>query len=108
MIPLGGAEPGRDVFAQGETKEMTSYQSRPKAVSSEENEKVLSVVGGTTGGISEVSDKGYTSNPPHQAESTSKQVMPQGGHRKTEGPLDQAEALANEAAHELYPEDDST
>ncbi|KAI6094514.1 glycosyltransferase family 39 protein [Pisolithus sp. B1] len=105
MIPLGGAEPGRDVFAQRESKEVKSSQSRPEVVSPEEKERVVSVVGGTTEGISEVSNKGYTPNPPQQGGSTSEQATLQGGHHKTEGPLDQAEALANEVAHELYPED---
>ncbi|KAI6120079.1 glycosyltransferase family 39 protein [Pisolithus thermaeus] len=105
MIPLGGAEPGRDVFAQRESKEVKSSRSRPEVVSPEEKERVVSVVGGTTEGISEVSNKDYTPNPPQQGGSTSEQATLQGGHHKTEGPLDQAEALANEVAHELYPDD---
>ncbi|KAI6151530.1 glycosyltransferase family 39 protein [Pisolithus tinctorius] len=95
MISLGGAEPGQDVFAQGEIKEAKSSQPRPEVVSSEENERVVSVVGGTAEGIPEKS--------PHRR--NPEQVMPESGHRKTEGPLDQAEVLANEAAHELYPEE---
>ncbi|KAI6003482.1 glycosyltransferase family 39 protein [Pisolithus orientalis] len=109
MISLGGAEPGQDVFAQGEIKEAKSSQPRPEVVSSEENERVVSVVGGTAEGTPEVSNKDYTSSAPQQEESSlekpSEQVMPESGHRKTEGPLDQAEVLANEAAHELYPEE---
>ncbi|KAI6169083.1 hypothetical protein EDD17DRAFT_1465397 [Pisolithus thermaeus] len=108
MIPLGGAEPGQDVFAQKEPKEVKSSQSRPEVVSPEEKERVVSVVGGKTEGISEVSNKDHTPNPPQQDGSTSEPATLQGGHHKTEGPLDQAEALANEVAHELYPEDNST
>ncbi|KIO12011.1 glycosyltransferase family 39 protein [Pisolithus tinctorius Marx 270] len=109
MISLGGAEPGQDVFAQGEIKEAKSSQPRPEVVSSEENERVVSVVGGSVEGIPEVSNKDFTPNTLQQEESSPEkppeQVMPESGHRKTEGPLDQAEVLANEAAHELYPEE---
>ncbi|KAI5997087.1 hypothetical protein EDD15DRAFT_2247801 [Pisolithus albus] len=103
MIPLGGAEPGRDVFAQRVAKEVTSSQSRPEVVSPEEGERVVSVVRGTTEVSLAVSN---TPNPPQHEGSTSEQATSQSGYNKKEGPLDQAEALANEVAHELYPEDD--
>ena len=111
-IPLGAAEPGRDIFAQQEVKEAKSVPAS-KILPPEEDKRVVSVVsvGGKVHIASEVSGE-ETSQSPAAEQQTSASAEPanessapseEEGRHKPEGPLDQAEALANEAAEELYP-----
>ncbi|KAI5997080.1 hypothetical protein EDD15DRAFT_2528681 [Pisolithus albus] len=88
MIPLGDAEPGRDVFAQRMAKELTSSQSRPEVVSPAEGERVPSAARWVNIGTRD--------------DATERTQQKEG----TVGSGGAAEALANEVAHELYPEDD--
>jgi len=119
-IPLGAAEPGRDIFAQEEVKEAKSVPPSSNIVPPEEDKRVVSVVsvGGKVHVVQEASSDGASQSPtPAAAEQqTSVSAEPahesgvpgeQEGRQKPEGPLDQAEALANEAAQELYPGENS-
>jgi len=120
-IPLGAAEPGRDIFAQEEVKEAKSVPPSSNIVPPEEDKRVVSVVsvGGNVHIVQEASSDGASQSPvPAAAEQQQTSVSPepanesgvpgeQEGRQKPEGPLDQAEALANEAAQELYPGENS-
>ncbi|KAL4075508.1 hypothetical protein J3A83DRAFT_1981984 [Scleroderma citrinum] len=112
-IPLGIPEPGRDIFAQQEVKEAKSLPPLSQA-NPPENERVVSVVGGGRKAhiVSEALGERASQSLTEQQESVlvrpAKEITAQGereGQHKPEGPLDQAEALANEAAQELYPGD---
>lgn len=113
-IPLGGPEPGQDIFAQQEVKEAKSVPVS-ELPSPEENERVVSIVsaGEKVHIVSEVLGEEAFSVPAEQQTSASMEPAKestapgeQEGRQRPEGPLDQAEALANEVAQELYPGED--
>ncbi|KAG6331057.1 hypothetical protein ID866_8031 [Astraeus odoratus] len=116
MVPLGAPEPGHDIFAQPEVKEAKSVpQSASDPNLTEDGERVVSVV--SMGGAKAHQASDDTATPPEQEREHESETLvaeqatiategERDAYHKTEGPLDQAEALANEAAQELYPDDD--
>ncbi|KAF8844790.1 glycosyltransferase family 39 protein [Paxillus ammoniavirescens] len=124
-IPSGAvAEPGRDVFAKEDEKEVKSVAGGTGLPDAVDGERVVSVVSAEpTGDMPEKKEeeaKGETrvqrqSEPPA---SVSVEEPPASGAKveeevkieealtavKPEGPLDHEEALADQVAHELYPE----
>ncbi|KAG9316967.1 glycosyltransferase family 39 protein [Chiua virens] len=121
-VPSGiVAEPGKDVFAKdsGEkTKSMTWSESESK-----DGERVVSVMSASevkTEGGTDAQEPGTSSEPvpspspesipepvpePEPVSSVAEQAEAVAPLReKSEGPMDHAEALADQVAHELYPE----
>jgi dolichyl-phosphate-mannose-protein mannosyltransferase len=128
-IPIGVAEPGRDIFAKGEQKEIKSQMlafdvpdvvddekeislvkfepthAAPKPESSEKEEDKMDV-----GDVSNSAGAGEP-EPLGDAEvfGNLQEVMDEVGDdsdklRVSHGPLDHEEAIADQVAHELYPE----
>ncbi|KIK35359.1 hypothetical protein CY34DRAFT_96221 [Suillus luteus UH-Slu-Lm8-n1] len=99
-VPIGAPEPGRDVFAKDKQKEIKSQMIALQDVPANADEKEISAVT-------------FTAAPEVVAEGK-KEIRVQGGdvelgedvadHRKPHGPLDHEEAIADQVAHELYPE----
>ncbi|KAH7888234.1 glycosyltransferase family 39 protein [Phlebopus sp. FC_14] len=112
-IPVGAAEPGRDVFAKEDKGPVKSVAplgvKEVEATMGVEKEREVSVVVPGSGserkkdGESSVVVVIEASTSPADAGALS-QVSSEEGRRKPEGPLDHQEAIAEEVAHELYPE----
>ncbi|KAG2356036.1 hypothetical protein BDR07DRAFT_1301481, partial [Suillus spraguei] len=128
-VPIGVPEPGRDVFAKDKQKEMRSQMIAAQDVSVVDvDEKEISVVAfEPTSAAPEIAaeekedvkvqagDVSATGESEDQARPEVTSIMEKdievelGGkdvddHRKFHGPLDHEEAIADQVAHELYPE----
>ncbi|KAG1888589.1 glycosyltransferase family 39 protein [Suillus subluteus] len=127
-VPIGVPEPGRDVFAKDKQKEIKSLRIALQDVPViNVDEKEISVVAfEPTSAASEVvpegkeevkvqaGDVGATGEPEDEARPKVIGILEKemevelGGdvddHRKPHGPLDHEEAIADQVAHELYPE----
>ncbi|KAG2108540.1 glycosyltransferase family 39 protein [Suillus cothurnatus] len=115
-VPIGVPEPGRDVFAKDKQKEIKSQMiALPDVPVVNVDEKEISVVAfEPTSAASEVQagDVSATGEPKDQArpevisilEKENEVKLDVDDHRKSHGPLDHEEAIADQVAHELYPE----
>ncbi|KAG1740311.1 glycosyltransferase family 39 protein [Suillus lakei] len=126
-IPIGAPEPGRDVFAKDKQKEIKSQMIALQDVPVIVDEKEISVVTfeptrgapevvaeqkeeaqvpeGSVSGTDEPEDQAH----PEAVNIPEEKVEVEVGedidaHRKSHGPLDHEEAIADQVAHELYPE----
>lgn len=124
-VPIGAPEPGRDIFAKDKQKEIKS-QMKDVPVANENQKEISVVTFEPTGAAPEVVAKGKvevkvqedsvsaTGEPEEQANPEvisilEKEIEAELGedvdaHRKPHGPLDHEEAIADQVAHELYPE----
>jgi dolichyl-phosphate-mannose-protein mannosyltransferase len=125
-VPIGVPEPGRDVFAKDKQQEIKSQRiALPDVPLVNVDEKEISVVAfEPTSAASEVvaeekedvkvqaGDVSATGEPKDQAhlevigilEKENEVKLDVDDHRKSHGPLDHEEAIADQVAHELYPE----
>lgn len=123
-VPIGAPEPGRDVFAKDKQKEIKSQMIALQDVPANVDEKEISAVTFTAApevvaeGKKEIrvqgGDVSATGEPEDQAnpeviDILAKEIEVELGedvadHRKPHGPLDHEEAIADQVAHELYPE----
>jgi dolichyl-phosphate-mannose-protein mannosyltransferase len=127
-VPIGAPEPGRDVFAKDKQKEIKSQMialqdvpvnvdekeismltfepttaAAPKVVA--EGKKEIKAEGGDVSAAGEPEDQAR----PEVIGILAKEIEVELGedvvdHRKPHGPLDHEEAIADQVAHELYPE----
>ena len=116
-VPSGiVAEPGRDVFAKDDkdsAKSAASIGSEPNdaVLSDADAERVVSVVGAEVSGAPEVEHG--TDMPADVGDPVAAEL--EGGEaetgaaasRRPEGPMDHEAAIADQVAHELYPEADT-
>ncbi|EGO30164.1 hypothetical protein SERLADRAFT_375338 [Serpula lacrymans var. lacrymans S7.9] len=118
MVQVGLAEPGRDIFAQGNQKEIKS-QDTASALVAEEDLKEVSVVSAEPSAVvgsgeEKTREAGEVvgepvKEPDSQTAKTmegekDKQEVEEAHRKQPEGPLDHEEAIADQVAHELYPE----
>ena len=110
-IPSGiVAEPGKDVFAKDNRESRSSARiEADQEVVSGDAERVVSVVGGEASGTLVVEGQVVESSSSEaevvgSAAATVDEVAEVEKRPVVEGPMDHEEALADQVAHELYPE----